>query len=86
LKAERQYNGHAEERAIEAHMDQALWITWYDLPEQGRDAHFTWLHETAGDPRAGLAQRRAPVRIGGRESIDTKEEQGDRNENEIEGA
>ena len=26
-------------------MDQALWITWYDLPEQGRDAHLSWLHE-----------------------------------------
>ena len=27
-------------------MDQALWITWYDLPEKGRDAHLSWLHDT----------------------------------------
>ena len=24
--------------------DKAIWITWYDLPEEGRDAYFTWLH------------------------------------------
>lgn len=24
--------------------DRALWITWYDLPENGRDAHLAWLH------------------------------------------
>ncbi|HEV2009068.1 MAG TPA: hypothetical protein VGQ88_10140, partial [Burkholderiales bacterium] len=27
-------------------MDQALWITWYDLPADGRDAHLAWLHNT----------------------------------------
>ena len=27
-------------------MDRALWITWYDLPEVGRDTYFSWLHET----------------------------------------
>ena len=27
-------------------MDRALWITWYDLPEAGRDDYFRWLHET----------------------------------------
>ncbi len=27
-------------------IDSALWITWYDLPEDGRDAYFAWLHET----------------------------------------
>lgn len=26
-------------------MDQALWITWYDLPEPGRDAYLSWLHD-----------------------------------------
>ena len=26
--------------------DNALWITWYDLPEEGREAHLTWLHDT----------------------------------------
>ena len=26
-------------------MDQALWLTWYDLPEDGRDAYLSWLHE-----------------------------------------
>ncbi len=25
-------------------MDPALWITWYDLPDTGRDAYFGWLH------------------------------------------
>ncbi len=27
-------------------MDQALWITWYDLPDEGRDAYLAWLHDT----------------------------------------
>jgi hypothetical protein len=27
-------------------LDQALWITWYDLPADGRDAHLAWLHNT----------------------------------------
>ena len=27
-------------------MDQALWITWYDLPDGGRDAYLDWLHGT----------------------------------------
>jgi hypothetical protein len=25
-------------------MDRALWITWYDLPEQGRDEYLQWMH------------------------------------------
>lgn len=25
-------------------MDHALWITWYDLPEAGRDDYLAWLH------------------------------------------
>jgi len=25
-------------------MDKALWITWYDLPEERRDAYLDWLH------------------------------------------
>ena len=25
-------------------MDRALWIAWYDLPEQERDAYLAWLH------------------------------------------
>ena len=25
-------------------MDRALWITWYDLRESGRDAYLAWLH------------------------------------------
>jgi hypothetical protein len=24
--------------------DRALWITWYDLPAEGRDAYLSWLH------------------------------------------
>lgn len=27
-------------------MDQALWITWYDLPEDRRNAYLAWLHDT----------------------------------------
>ncbi len=27
-------------------MDRALWITWYDLPEAGRDDYLAWLHGT----------------------------------------
>lgn len=26
--------------------DKALWITWYDLPDQGRETYFAWLHDT----------------------------------------
>jgi hypothetical protein len=26
--------------------DRGLWITWYDLPEEGREAYMTWLHGT----------------------------------------
>lgn len=25
-------------------MDRGLWITWYDLPDDGREAYFSWLH------------------------------------------
>lgn len=27
-------------------MDRGLWIAWYDLPDDGREAHLFWLHET----------------------------------------
>ncbi len=27
-------------------MDLGLWITWYDLPEAGRDDYLAWLHES----------------------------------------
>jgi hypothetical protein len=26
-------------------VDRALWISWYDLPDSGRDAYLSWLHE-----------------------------------------
>ena len=26
--------------------DRALWITWYDLPAEGRNEYLAWLHET----------------------------------------
>jgi len=26
--------------------DRGLWITWYDLAAEGRDAHLKWLHES----------------------------------------
>ena len=25
--------------------DRALWITWYDLPEEGRETYLSWLHQ-----------------------------------------
>jgi len=27
-------------------LDKGIWITWYDLPENGRDTHLSWVHET----------------------------------------
>jgi hypothetical protein len=27
-------------------LDRGIWITWYDLPAEGRDAYFSWLHGT----------------------------------------
>ena len=27
-------------------MDKALWISWYNLPDDGRDAYLAWLHGT----------------------------------------
>ncbi len=24
--------------------DRGIWITWYDLPAEGREAYFSWLH------------------------------------------
>lgn len=27
-------------------LDKAIWMTWYDLPEQGREGYLLWLHET----------------------------------------
>ena len=26
--------------------DRGIWATWYDLPENGREAYFSWLHQT----------------------------------------
>jgi hypothetical protein len=26
--------------------DRGLWVTWYDLPDNGRETYLTWLHET----------------------------------------
>lgn len=27
-------------------MDRAVWITWYNLPDEGREAYLSWLHGT----------------------------------------
>ena len=27
-------------------MDRGIWITWYDLPDAGRDAYLSWAHES----------------------------------------
>jgi hypothetical protein len=35
-----------KKRGQSAPPDRGLWITWYDLPMEGRDAYFSWLHGT----------------------------------------
>ena len=35
-----------KDRVRNAPPDRGLWITWYDLPMEGRDAYFSWLHRT----------------------------------------
>ena len=37
-------------------MESGLWITWYDLPDHGREAYLAWLHETY-IPRGPQASR-----------------------------
>ena len=27
-------------------LDRGLWISWYNLPQDGRDRYFSWLHES----------------------------------------
>lgn len=33
-------------QAHQLKQDRALWITWYDLPDAGRDRYLAWLHES----------------------------------------
>lgn len=33
-------------RRVGAPSDRGLWVTWYDLPAEGRDAYLSWLHAT----------------------------------------
>jgi len=35
-----------KDRGRSAPADRGLWITWYDLPMEGREAYFSWLHGT----------------------------------------
>jgi hypothetical protein len=35
-----------KERGRVAPRDRGMWITWYDLPAEAREAYFTWLHGT----------------------------------------
>ena len=35
-----------KDRVRSAPPDRGMWITWYDLPMEGRDAYFSWLHGT----------------------------------------
>ena len=35
-----------KETMPDAPVDRGLWATWYDLPENGRDAYLAWLHGT----------------------------------------
>jgi hypothetical protein len=34
-----------DEHSVQAPADRGVWVTWYDLPEKGRDAYFSWLHD-----------------------------------------
>ena len=36
----------ATNRARSMPQDRGLWITWYDLPSDGKDAYLAWLHGT----------------------------------------
>ena len=40
-KGARQAGSRGEEA-----IDRGLWVTWYDLPESGRDDYLSWLHGT----------------------------------------
>jgi hypothetical protein len=31
---------------VERSADRALWLSWYDLPDDGRDSYLAWLHGT----------------------------------------
>ena len=33
-------------RRREEPIDRGLWVTWYDLPTEGRDAYLSWLHDS----------------------------------------
>jgi len=33
-------------RRREEPIDRGLWVTWYDLPNEGRDAYLSWLHDS----------------------------------------
>jgi hypothetical protein len=35
-----------KDRTRIAPADRGIWITWYDLPAEGRDSYFSWLHGT----------------------------------------
>jgi hypothetical protein len=35
-----------KEHGQSAPADRGIWITWYDLPVEGREAYFAWLHGT----------------------------------------
>ena len=36
----------AQAAAQERAPDRALWISWYDLPTEGREAYLSWLHQS----------------------------------------
>lgn len=39
-------SGPPKDHARTAPPDRGIWITWYDLPTDGKDAYMTWLHGT----------------------------------------
>ena len=38
--------GGVRAEAAERGVDRALWISWYDLPDEGREAYLSWLHQS----------------------------------------
>src|SRR5690349_12243062 len=42
----RAQSARQSDRGDDAAIDRALWITWYDLPESGREDYLGWLHGT----------------------------------------
>ena len=45
-QTEPSHSSPRKEAGRNAPPDRGIWITWYDLPAENRDAYFSWLHGT----------------------------------------